>query len=180
MTAIEDARAALADLRAGIPQRGDYPEYDREHEDLDKIAALIAEHEYVLKHPLLATVDMNDSAVIEVPDGSVSTPPADDEHEALEGLASSMRLNHRQVMTDPEGMVWSCICGDWAHEQFDAHQLRVELPRAGFRRQGPITDEAVVAAMEAWSSEPLKLPGEDAEASSRRYMRAALEAARGA
>lgn len=70
----------------------------------------------------------------------MTAPPTDDEREALRDLVFAIRSNHRQVMTDPEWMVWSCICGDWHGEPFDVHCLRIELHRAGFRRQGPITD----------------------------------------
>lgn len=36
------AEAALAELRSGIPERGEYPEHDWEHNALDKIESLLA------------------------------------------------------------------------------------------------------------------------------------------
>lgn len=53
----------------------------------------------------------------------------------------------------------------------------LKLLPAATRRPSPPTEEQVLAAMEAWSSEPVSLPGETSETSARRYMRAASKAA---
>ena len=120
--ALEAARAALADLRAGIPQRGDYPEYDREHEDLDKIAALIAEHER-----LSTRYDENIGAIDRLLAERaelkrLTTPPTDAEREALARLIADRRIWHGNAtdMEDADAILASDV---WRN-----------------RRQGPITD----------------------------------------
>ena len=159
MTAIEDARAALADLRAGIPQRGDYPEYDREHEDLDKIAALIAEHERLTRDRDLTAAE---NAELLRENLALTAPPTDDEREALAGIAREAWAHYQAIQDDPE------FGGDF--EDVLAYRLGL----AGFRRQGPITDAQYIAARDAY---------EDASSGhvvTEVAMRAALEAARGA
>ena len=52
----------------------------------------------------------------------------------VEELVSNMRLNHRQVMRDPEGMVWTCICEGWHGGDFDVHRLRAALEAAEEKR----------------------------------------------
>lgn len=82
MTAIEDARNELASYDAAIEDERQNPDIIN-RQDAPHLAfvlrALISELERVLAHPLVSTVNMNDSVVIEVQDEP--TPPTDDEQE---------------------------------------------------------------------------------------------------
>lgn len=78
-------------------------------EALTVLRSLVAEHERIRSHPLLATVDMDASVTLEVDESAA--PPADDERGTpVEGVARAVR--------------------DWFAEVSEA---------AGFRRQVPVT-----------------------------------------
>lgn len=118
----------------------------------------------------------------------------DDEHEAQvqadirEGLRQSAAgavhdLGSFAVYVEREALIQlidGCIPDDLpGYRQRYTDRAADAILAAGYRNllEPEITDEMVDAACEAWSSEPLTLPGEGVLLASRRYMRAALEAA---
>jgi hypothetical protein len=103
----------------------------------------------------------------------IPEPPTDDEREALIEQATWALVE------------WDTDTADRGVRDEHYRERRADVERvfpilARNRGRGPITDEAVDAACEAWASEPVTIPGEGALLAGRRYMHAALEAARNA
>lgn len=137
MTAIEDARA----LRAALDDNANYGDAGQFYPGLDKVEevldALIAEHERVIAdrdewkrlfsecHPVHMD-GVRRAALAERELERLTTPPTDDECEALYDGA------------------WRAISGrdePWGGCAEREKVMRVAEFAAGFRRQGPITDE---------------------------------------
>lgn len=118
----------------------------------ETIRALVADHKALRHmHNELRSVCNAHIAELEAEVESLTTPPADDEREALARILPAWDRNGY--------LVWE-ECLDIA----DA------ILAAGFRRQGPISDAQVEAALSAYAVH--------AELASSHAMRAALEAAR--
>jgi hypothetical protein len=90
----------------------------------------------------------------------LTAPPSDDERETLSAFIDR---DLAWAEGDPDKLAQALI------ERFP-----------GFRRQGPITDEQVEAAIRGFDAAPDSIPDEMPQEATRRYFRAALEAARDA
>jgi len=143
MTPIEEARAALdrvveldpsSDLHIVIRDHHTSVLSAHEVELRSALRALIAEHERVLAHPLLATIDMEASTVIEVEE---PTPPTDDEREAM------LREARTRHPLDLDG--WN---RDRNHDKASGFCEGAEWAFR-FHRQGPITYAQEIAQQKA-------------------------------
>ena len=143
MTALEDALAALASYDAAIEDTGQNPDIVN-RQDAPHLAfvlrALIAEYERLIAatnpRKTIAQISAYEAAVSirarEIVDTrkvfeAVATPPTDDEREALVKAILSVRWANG----DPLSGVTSRT----------AQMVAEPILAAGFRRQGPITDE---------------------------------------
>lgn len=160
MTAIEDAREASNDIRASLTQPGEYAEEAWAHDALDKIDALITEHERLTAHDsqceaeyILEAGGLTDCECR----GRLTASPTDDEREALAQIVR-VRLDRYNMADFMEGPMHL------------PRGIADEALSAGFRRQGPITDEQVQAARDSLYRQGNRYP-------SMEDMRAALEAA---
>lgn len=129
----ETIRALVADHKALRHMHNELRSVCNAH-----IAELEAEIDRVRAHPLVATVDMNASVVIDTDDYLAMSRPTDDEREALAEIAREAWAHYQVIQNDPE------FGGDF--EDVLAYRLAL----AGFRRQEPITDAMVVKALDAY------------------------------
>ena len=144
MTAIEDARAALAKHEHACDEAERIVGV-RPADDVVTVALreLIAEHE------------------------RLTTPPSDDEREAL---ARAHFYDWRRI--HPGTLTWATYGESHKQRFYDLADVAIG---AGFRRQGPITDAQVDAALDSWFG--ISAGWND---KTRNSMRAVLEAARSA
>lgn len=155
MTALDDARAVLLQVRAYVAMGGDVPPIIRDA--LEALADLIAEHERTV------TTEYHDSIVAEAQrqihelEGQIerlTAPPTDDEREAVVAAIYSS--------------------GVWRYEVAD-RILASDVWRN--HRQGPITATEVIAAAKWWAESG---NGEHPWPEYVKPMRGVLEAARDA
>lgn len=125
-----------------------------------------------------AAVAEDISAIISGLLALITEPPTDDEREAFADLLDEV---HDECVTEGgcEFRGWQQGWRPGDAPKPSAHVDRI-LAKWRNRGRGPITDEIVDAACEAWSAEPFHRPDELPADAGRRYMRAALEAAEAA